>query len=116
MLNYTVYCKTGKRLILPWNIVPVMHPDATFSDFYSTTVARNIREPSRQLDAAYVGRSKENLDYVDCNLNVNDVTSAFGSFAKFVVEEISIEEANQTFTGIYFLFFFSCNIYHHLIF
>ena len=100
MLNYTVYCKTAKRFIVPWNIVAVMPPDATFRDFFSTNVARRIHEPSRELNAVYVGPSKEKMDYVDSDLKVNDVTSTFGPFAKFVVEEIGVEDAIETLTGI----------------
>ena len=64
-------------------------PNITFRGFYRTTVSVRVAEPDRQeLDSVFVGPSKEKLDLVDCGMCVADVTSLFGPFVKFVVEEV----------------------------
>lgn len=66
-------------------------PDITFRGFYHQDGTRYIESGScsqLELQTTYVGRSKDQLDVVDSDLKVLDVTSVFGPYAKFLVEEI----------------------------
>ena len=63
-------------------------PNVAFRGFYSTTVAARVDQPNRELESVFVGASKEKLDPVECDMYVADVTSLFGPFVKFVVEEV----------------------------
>ena len=58
------------------------------SYFFATNIAQRVQEPNRELDSAFVGASKDKLDSVDCDMCVADVTSLFGPFVKFMVEEV----------------------------
>ena len=63
-------------------------PNVTFRGFYGTTVAMRVAELNRELESVFVGSGKEKLDAVDCDMCITDVTSLFGPFVKFVVEEV----------------------------
>ena len=88
LLNYSVYCKTARRCLLPWNIGPITPPNATFRVFFTANVAPLVQEPNRELEGTFVGSSKDKLDSVNCDMCVADVVSLFGPFVKFMVEEI----------------------------
>ena len=103
MLNYSVYCRTVRRSIVPWNIATVEPPDTTFRKFFSENVLPKIQEPNRELKETFVGKSKDMLDCVDKDMCVREVITTFGPYAKFVTEEIG---AIGPVAGSLFCFFF----------
>ena len=100
MLNFTVYNKTSRKTSVPWRIHAVNPPDLTFRGFYHQEGARFIEGGSHsaqlELHSTFVGSSKDRLDAVDSDLKVLDVTSVFGPYAKFVVEEIGGRESTNS--------------------
>ena len=88
LLNYTVYCKSSKRTILPWRIVRVHPPSHTYSSFFEVEVKASC-PANCELSQVHVGRSKDGLDLVDSSLTIADVTNVFGSFVKFSVDAAS---------------------------
>ena len=77
-----MYDKCRKKTLVPWRISVVNPPDLTFRGYYH-------REETRYIKCGpFVGSSKDQLDVVDSDLKVLDVTCVFGSYAKFLVEEI----------------------------
>ena len=103
MLNFTVYSKTNRKMLVPWRIHGVNPPDVTFRGFYYQEGTRSIEGGSHstqlELHCTYVGSSKDRLDLVDSNLKVLEVTSVFGPYAKFLVEEISGGESMDIENG-----------------
>ena len=49
-----------------------------------------------ELHSTFVGSSKDRLDAVDTDLKVLHVTSVFGPYAKFLVEEIGGRESTNS--------------------
>ena len=88
ILNYSVYCKSSSRSLLSWRIASVSPPDATFRSFFNTSVVDKLHT-TRELHSTFVGSIKDKLDLVDSNLKITDVTTVFGPFVKFLVENIS---------------------------
>ena len=93
LISYLVYCKTTKRTILPWKINSVSVPSITFRQFYEDDVVAKytMYDTScnlRELNCVFVGKSKEDVDEVDCNLQILSVCHTFGPYVKFIVEEI----------------------------
>ena len=72
ILNYSVYCKTARRCLLPWSIGAINAPNATFRNFLATNIAQRVQEANHELDSAFVGASKDKLDSVDCGMCVAD--------------------------------------------
>ena len=89
VVNYFVYCKTVRRCFLPWNIGMVNPLNVTFRGFYNTTVAARVEQPNRELESVLVGASKEKLDLFEHDMCVANMTSLFGPFEKFFVEEVA---------------------------
>lgn len=85
LLNYTVYCKSSKRTVLPWRIVLVHPPSHTYSSFFEVEVKASC-PATCELNQVHVGRSKDGLDLVDSTLTIADVTNVFGSFVKFSID------------------------------
>ena len=100
MLNFTVYNKTSRKTSVPWRIHAVTPPDLTFRGFYHQEGARFIEGGSHsaqlELHSTFVGSSKDRLDAVDSDLKVLHVTSVFGPYAKFLVEEIGGRESTNS--------------------
>ena len=86
-------------------------PNVTFSGFYRTTVAAQLDEPNRELESVFVGPRKEKLDLVECEMCVADVTSLFGPFVKFVVEEVGGGPSGLIVPGNFVLGVFTCTLY-----
>ena len=50
--------------MLPWQIVAVVHPDATFSMFYhGTLVVPCIGHSTHQMESAFVSKNKNKVHY-----------------------------------------------------
>ena len=90
LLNYTVYCRSSKRTLLPWQIVSVHLPSHTYQSFFESEVKPKCPDGC-QMDQIHVGKAKEALDQVDPSLNIVDVTSVFGNFVKFTTEASEVE-------------------------
>ena len=93
LLNYTVYCRSSKRTILPWRIVGVHPPSHTYSSFFEVEVKASC-PANCELGQVHAGRSKDGLDLVDSSLTIADVTNVFGSFVKFSVDS-ALESATE---------------------
>lgn len=92
VIDYTVYCQTRRRTILPWKITSVGHPSCTFKEFFASVVkpacsasTSSADPPQIVLKEVYVGKSKDSLDSVDAHLVINEVVPVFGYFVKFTV-------------------------------
>jgi hypothetical protein len=98
LLNFTVYCQTAQKTLLPWRIASLTPPDATFRSFFQNFVVPKVQEDGKDLVATYIGRGKEKLDAVDSDLGVAEVVSLFGPFVKYMVEDV--DQAMTDTTGI----------------
>ena len=87
LLNYTVYCRCSRSTVLPWQIVSVHPPSHTYRSFYDCEVKVNCPTDTGEMIAVHVGKAKDCLDLVDPALTISDVTSVFGNFVKFTVDD-----------------------------
>ena len=96
IINYTVYCRTARRVIVPWKITAVGQPSFTFRHFFDAVVksqctastSTTSNPPECLLSEVYIGKAKESLDHVDPDLIIEEVVPVFRPFVKFAVEEI----------------------------
>ena len=49
----------------------------------STNIAQRVQEPNRELDSAFVGASKDKLDFVDCDMCV-----AYKPINNYIIESV----------------------------
>ena len=92
VIDYTVYCQTKRRSIIPWKITSVGHPSCTFKEFFATVIkpactasTSSADPPQIVLNEVYVGKAKDSLDSVDFDLIIDEVVPVFGHFVKFAV-------------------------------
>ena len=71
---------------MPWQIVAVNPPSQTYKSFFDSEVKPKC-PVGCQMNQAHVGKTKESLDCVDPSLSIADVTSIFGNFMKFTMDE-----------------------------
>ena len=101
LINYTVYCKSTKKTLLPWQIVSVHPPSHSFCSFFESEVKQKCSLDC-QMTHVHVGKTKEALDQVDSSLVIVDVTSVFGNFVKFTTEtppEVEVIEVGAYFVA-----------------
>ena len=85
ILNFTVYNRSTKKTVLPWQITGVHPPSLTFLQMFDQL---KPKLPSTvDLAEVYIGRAKDSLDMVDPLMVIVEVTALFGPFAKFAVTE-----------------------------
>jgi hypothetical protein len=82
IINYCVFCNTGKRSVVPWQICAVNPPSLTFRNFFLSEVLPQCGDNCEIADV-FVGKSKESLDRVNYELVIADVICVFGPFVKF---------------------------------
>ncbi len=87
LLNYSVYCVSSRKTILPWRTADCSLPSLTFKQFYDQHVVDcDYFDPLYVLKQVFVGHSKENMDMVDYDIIVTEVISMFGWYLKYTVE------------------------------
>ena len=91
VINYAVYCHSKLRTILPWRIASV-GPSSSFRNVFQTVVMSRVHEECESLlhlslSEVFVGKSKDSLDVVDSDLNIDEVIPIFGPFVKYAVDE-----------------------------
>ena len=86
LVNVCVYCKTRKRVILPWQITSIQPPSLTFRDHFSNELFSK-RGYNSSLSEVFVGKMKDTMDQVDSSLAITEVTQLFGHFTKYFVEQ-----------------------------
>ena len=59
-----------------------------FCSFYGTTIATQVAKSNQDLESVFIGSGIEKLDALNCYMCMMDVTSLFGPFVKFIVEEV----------------------------
>jgi len=59
MINYAVYSKSRRRMLLSWRIASVNPPSSTFRSFLQV---QDLCERSDELSEVYVGQAKDHLD------------------------------------------------------
>lgn len=69
-------------------------PSLSFRQFFRT----KLDGEQQELLNTYVGRSKDQTDQVDSDLNVSEVCSAFGHFVKFYCQHVGTLEASESMT------------------
>lgn len=89
IIDYAVYCQTKRRNLLPWKITSVDHPSCTFKEFFETIVkpactasTSTANPPEIVLNEMYVGKGKDSLDSVDCDLIIDVVVPVFWSLCQ----------------------------------
>lgn len=87
MINYAVYCQKKQRAILQWRITSIS-PSLSFRNFFETVVKSQICDRENLLTGVFVGKSKDSLDSVDYDLNIDEVIPVFGPFVKYAVDQI----------------------------
>ena len=69
LVNCSVYDPSEKRVVFPWKIMPVGASGHTVKQYFIETISKEVNsEDSWELVAAYLGRSKEQLDEVDISV------------------------------------------------
>ena len=97
LLNFSVYCTSARRTLLPWKIAECPLPTFTFKQFYEEKVVSEFSD--RVLKQDFVGQTKESLDLVDHDLVVAEVLSVFGRYVvKYNVEKEAGSEPPQVAT------------------
>ena len=87
ILNYTVYCQTTRKTLLPWRIASLTPPDDTFRCFFNNSVAPKFQEGNKDLVATHVGVWMQLIV-------IAEGVPLFGPFMKYTVK--SIDEATST--------------------
>ena len=90
IINYSVYCNSKRRSILPWQISSINPPSLTFRNFFLAEV-RPRCEDNCEISDVFVGKSKDSLDRVNIELVIADVISIFGPFVKYTVGQVHDE-------------------------
>ena len=99
MISYTILTSGSKKTLAPWRIQSVNPPDVSFRGFFHETAVHGIESSNSgryELQSTYVGKSKAEMDQVDSDMKVLEVSQVFGSYTKFFAEEIG--EAQQRFS------------------
>ncbi len=91
IINYCVFCITNRKSVLPWQICAVNPPSLTFTNFFLSEVLPQCGNRC-EISDVFVGKTKESLDHVSCELVIADVISVFGPFVKFntTIEELEV--------------------------
>ena len=91
MFNFTVYCQTCGKTLVPWRIHQVSPPNITFCGFYHREATRFIEGCNRmaelELSKVFFGRCREALDLVDSEMMVLEMASVCGPYTKFIIEQ-----------------------------
>ena len=104
MLNFTIHNRRDHKTLVPWRIHAVNPPDVTYRGFYHEHGSHFMEGGSAhssaifELHSTFVGQSKEQMDAVDSDLKVLDVSSVFGPYTKFCVDEIGEPERESLAT------------------
>ena len=76
---------------MPWRIASI-GPALSFRTFFETAVKFQIpnaseRDTESLLKQVFLGKSKDFMDLVDCDLNMDEVVPVFGPFVKYIIVE-----------------------------
>ena len=86
LVNCSVYNPSEKRIVSPWKIVPVGASGRTVQQFFTETISKEIDcENTLELVAAFLGRSKKQLDKVDTSVPLDMAVQSFGGFLRYHV-------------------------------
>ena len=90
LLNIFVVAKEDSKVLLGWEIVRSLSPDATFETLFDEKLLRRINSPpcpegKVTLDSCFVGKEKHCLNRTDASFPISDVTAMFGPYIKFFV-------------------------------
>ena len=73
-------------IVYPWKILPISVPGVSITDFFFSKVEPEFPSfDAYDLQEAYLGSSRENLDCVAMSLPLNDCVILFGHYLKYVV-------------------------------
>ena len=88
LLNVLVVAKEDSRVLLGWEIMRSLSPEATFATLFREKLLSriNLRPPDQvNLDSCFIGKEKHCLDKTDATFPVSDVVGMFGPYVKFFV-------------------------------
>ena len=83
LINVTVVSEWST--LLPWKITSADLGKESIKEYYECTLSTGIDDAFNQLSKAFLGRSKDNLDLIELNVELQQAVSMFGHFLKFVV-------------------------------
>lgn len=86
LLNVLVVSKEDSKVLLGWEIIRSLSPEATFESLFHEKLVPRINPPHPQskvkLDSCFIGKEKHCLDKTDVSFLIADVSSMFEPFVK----------------------------------
>ena len=77
-----------KNIVLyPWKITSSLVSSVTIRGYYHDALEKNLKKPNLRLCKGYLGKSRESLDLIDLDINLQEAVESFGAFIKYVVED-----------------------------
>lgn len=83
LINVTVVSE--RAILLPWKITSVYLGKESIQEFYERTLSGTEAVKSHLLSRAFLGSSKDSLDLIELNVELQQAIAMFGPFLKYVV-------------------------------
>ena len=83
LVNCCVVNGTNK-ILFPWSILSTGESGVTVQQFYEQKVIHELNSPEEvELEAAFLGKSKESLDRIELSLSLDSAVPLFGPFLRY---------------------------------
>ena len=90
LVNCCVVNVTTNRTIFPWSILSTRDSGVTVRQFYEEKVVNQLKSTGDvELEAAFLGKSKESLDIIDLSLSLDSAVPLFGPFLRYRTHSIN---------------------------
>ena len=90
LVNCCVVNVTTNRTIFPWSILSTGDSGVTVRQFYEEKVVNQLKSTGDvELEAAFLGKSKESLDIIDLSLSLDSAVPLFGPFLRYRTRSIN---------------------------
>ena len=74
----------SNKILFPWSILSTGESGVTVQQFYEQKVLQELNPPGEvELEAAFLGKSKESLDKIEPSLSLDSAVPLFGPFLRY---------------------------------
>ena len=97
LVNCCVVLEKRNGVLYPWKITSSQISAIALRGYYNNVIEPQLKisddlQKRLQLTKGYLGKSKESLDLIDLDIDLNLAIGTFGSFIKYVVDDEREEE------------------------
>ena len=89
LVNCCVVNRSTSKTVFPWSILSTGESGVTVKQFYEEKVVNKLNVPEEvELEAAFLGKSKESLDKIELSLSLDSAIPLFGPFLRYHTRSI----------------------------